>query len=444
MAFGPDGYLYIAIGDGGGGDERRTPAAAIDTRLGKILRIDVDGTGEGANDAFAYPPDNPFVGVTGDDAIWAYGLRNPWRISFDRDTGDFWIGDVGQSTYEEIDRDAAPPSPRRGTTAGTSWRGCTATPPSSACDQSGLTLPVGEYAHGAANCSVTGGSSTAGRASATCRACTCSRDFCSGRIWTMPRPVASITERRDTNLLITVVRRERIRRALRSRTASARSIASSRPNSPTSPRAPSSTTSTGSSTRGSPAAAPPRSTARRPTSPASRWRSSWTGRWTCQRPGPDAFTDDEGRDRRGRDQPLAASGIATGCSADEVLPDGRRHPRADGDLPGPGAGPAIDRPPTTSPTTTGRTGEASINRLAERPGSRPAARRRTYCPTAIGDAWADGRVPAASVRVGQTRGAAPIGRRPTPAYNPPDVRSTSITRRPPRFAARSSTRCCRT
>jgi glucose/arabinose dehydrogenase len=102
MGFGIDRYLYVTIGDGG------TSTNAQDTtsnRLGKVLRIDVDHDAFPADDAenWAAPPDNPFVGTTGDDEIWVYGLRNPWRASFDRQTGDFYIGDVGESSCEEID-----------------------------------------------------------------------------------------------------------------------------------------------------------------------------------------------------------------------------------------------------------------------------------------------------------------------------------------------------
>jgi glucose/arabinose dehydrogenase len=111
MGFGPnDGYLYIMTGDGGGGDDNDAGHTAgtgnaqdiTSNLLGKVLRIDVDGT-NGSTGNYGNPSDNPFVGETGDDEIWAHGLRNPWRASFDRMTGDFWIGDVGQSNREEVD-----------------------------------------------------------------------------------------------------------------------------------------------------------------------------------------------------------------------------------------------------------------------------------------------------------------------------------------------------
>lgn len=111
IGFSPnDGYLYIMSGDGGGGNDSGTGHTAgtgnaqdiTNNLLGKVLRIDVDGT-NGSTGEYGNPASNPFVGVTGDDEVWAYGLRNPWRASFDRMTGDLWIGDVGQENREEVD-----------------------------------------------------------------------------------------------------------------------------------------------------------------------------------------------------------------------------------------------------------------------------------------------------------------------------------------------------
>lgn len=102
IGFGPDGYLHISVGDGGAGQSAN--AQDLDSLLGKILRIDVDGDDFADPDRnYAIPDDNPFVGVDGADEIWAYGLRNPYRASFDSGTGDFYIGDVGQNAWEEID-----------------------------------------------------------------------------------------------------------------------------------------------------------------------------------------------------------------------------------------------------------------------------------------------------------------------------------------------------
>lgn len=98
LAFGPDGYLYIGTGDGGSGNDPQNFAQNIDSLLGKILRLDVDN-----GSPYAIPPDNPYLGGPGADEIWALGLRNPWRFSFDRTIGDLYIGDVGQNQWEEID-----------------------------------------------------------------------------------------------------------------------------------------------------------------------------------------------------------------------------------------------------------------------------------------------------------------------------------------------------
>ena len=151
LAFGNDGYLYIALGDGGSGGDPLGNGQALDTLLGKILRIDVDS---GA--PFAVPIDNPFLFTPGVQAeIWAYGLRNPYRIAFDPATGDLYIGDVGQRRREEIDVGLA--SGGGGENYG--WNvmeGMECFSPSSGCDMTGLTPPVLDYTHGD-GCSVTGG-----------------------------------------------------------------------------------------------------------------------------------------------------------------------------------------------------------------------------------------------------------------------------------------------
>ena len=122
MAFGPDGMLYAGLGDGGRAGDPWGNGQSLDTLLGKLLRIDVDGAD------LCRSSGNPFAGQEGAGEIWAYGLRNPWRFSFDRVTGDLWIGDVGQDQWEEIDYSRRPVRGAR-TTAGTSWREPIATTP---------------------------------------------------------------------------------------------------------------------------------------------------------------------------------------------------------------------------------------------------------------------------------------------------------------------------
>lgn len=161
LGFGRDGLLYAALGDGGSAGDPLNNAQNIDSLLGKMLRLDVDGDDFPADAArnYAIPADNPFVGVTGSDEIWAYGLRNPWRPSFDRDTGDFYIADVGQNSREEVN--VAPLSAGgagRGLNYG--WRimeGSACFLPATGCNTTGLTLPVIEYDHAGGACSVTGG-----------------------------------------------------------------------------------------------------------------------------------------------------------------------------------------------------------------------------------------------------------------------------------------------
>jgi len=151
LQFGADGYLYIGTGDGGSGGDPPNNSQTLSVLLGKLLRIDVDG-----GSPYAIPPSNPFVGVPGArPEIWAYGLRNPWRYSFDRVTHDLFIGDVGQNLYEEIDFQPA------ASTGGQNYgwhlmEGFHCYNPATNCNDGTLTLPVVEYAHGP-GCSVSGG-----------------------------------------------------------------------------------------------------------------------------------------------------------------------------------------------------------------------------------------------------------------------------------------------
>jgi glucose/arabinose dehydrogenase len=175
--FGPDGYLYIALGDGGAGGDPQNHGQNTMTLLGSLLRIDVDG-----GEPYLVPEDNPFVGVeNAHDEIWAYGLRNPWRFSFDRESGDLWIADVGQNTREEVN--VQPASSPGGENYG--WNimeGSLCFPPGSDCDPSGLVLPVLEYETGE-NCAVTGGYRYRGEDIPALEGAYLYGDYCSGRIW---------------------------------------------------------------------------------------------------------------------------------------------------------------------------------------------------------------------------------------------------------------------
>jgi glucose/arabinose dehydrogenase len=183
MAFGPDGYLYFTVGDGGGGDDIWDNSQNRDILLGKMMRIDVSGS------TYTIPPGNPFAGATpGLDEIWATGMRNAWRNSFDRQTGDLIISDVGQNTYEEVN--FAPPG-----TAGANygWR-CyegfhtylnSTTNPCASCSNPScpMILPAYEYEHTAGRCSITGGYVYRGFDIPSLRGTYLFADYCTGEIW---------------------------------------------------------------------------------------------------------------------------------------------------------------------------------------------------------------------------------------------------------------------
>ena len=151
LKFGPDGFLYIGMGDGGSAGDPGNRSQNITNNLGKMLRIDVDSASP-----YGIPADNPYVGIAGNDEIWAIGLRNPWKFNFDRLNGDLWIADVGQNQAEEINHVTAPLAP--GLNYG--WKCYEGTNVFSSCAGSLVyTFPVAEYAHGGgAPCnSITGG-----------------------------------------------------------------------------------------------------------------------------------------------------------------------------------------------------------------------------------------------------------------------------------------------
>ena len=152
VAFGPDGLLYLGLGDGGGSGDPEDRGQSLADLLGSILRIDLR-----TGDPYTVPADNPFVGnPNARPEIWSYGLRNPWRFSFDRETGDLYIADVGQNHLEEIDISTPADGAGRGANYGWSIMEGSECFGGVGCDQTGLTLPVFEYSH-QEGCSVTGG-----------------------------------------------------------------------------------------------------------------------------------------------------------------------------------------------------------------------------------------------------------------------------------------------
>lgn len=179
LVFGPDGYLYIGTGDGGGAGDPEENGQDLTTLLGKLLRIDVDAPGP---EPYGIPLDNPFADEA--DArpeIWGYGLRNPWRFSFDRATGDLWIGDVGQSAFEEINRAG-------GGAAGVNYgwdvmegRNCYE---EANCDRDDKELPLTGYSH-EGGCSITGGFVYRGNEAPELHGGYVFGDYCSGNVWVL-------------------------------------------------------------------------------------------------------------------------------------------------------------------------------------------------------------------------------------------------------------------
>jgi len=180
LAFGPDGYLYVGVGDGGSGDDPPDNAQNLDVLLGKILRIDVDRADASAGTPYSAPADNPFVGVPGRDEIHAYGLRNPWRFSFDRVTGVMWAADVGQNMREEVDM----PIVRGGNYGWRVYEGlaCTGNAPSR-CDPASYRPPILDYAHADGRCAIVGGYVYRGRRQAVAGGAYIYGDYCSGEIF---------------------------------------------------------------------------------------------------------------------------------------------------------------------------------------------------------------------------------------------------------------------
>lgn len=182
LKFGPDGYLYIGLGDGGSGGDPEGNGQALDTWLGKILRLEVDPSIVPAGEPYAIPEDNPLIEQEGAlPEIYAYGLRNPWRFSFDAETGDLLIADVGQDQVEEIN--LLPVNPDGALNFGwniTEGLDCFS---SAECDITGINLPILTYTHAEGGCSVTGGEVYYGENLTDLYGTYIFADFCSGLVW---------------------------------------------------------------------------------------------------------------------------------------------------------------------------------------------------------------------------------------------------------------------
>jgi glucose/arabinose dehydrogenase len=208
LQFGPDGYLYVATGDGGGGGDPFRAAQKRDVLLGKVLRINprVGPNGE----SYTVPPDNPFAGEPGArPEIWAYGLRNPWRFSFDRQTGDLTLGDVGQGGWEEIDFVPAGSGAGRDANFGWScWEGRhqyqpNYSEPACAAARAGHIQPVWEYPNESApGCAITGGYVVRDPALPALQGRYIYGDYCDDRVWSVVLQVPNAEDNRETGLTV--------------------------------------------------------------------------------------------------------------------------------------------------------------------------------------------------------------------------------------------------
>ena len=187
LLFGPDGMLYLGLGDGGWGGDPQGHGQNLETLLGTVIRIDVSNSS--AEEPYVIPPDNPMVGLDGArPEIWAYGLRNPWRMSFDLETGLLWAGDVGQNHLEEIDVILPARNYGWNITEGTSCF-----PPDEDCDMSGITLPVWEYGR-FSGCSIIGGYVYRGSAISLLHGWYVYADYCTGLVWGIHAETAAAGE----------------------------------------------------------------------------------------------------------------------------------------------------------------------------------------------------------------------------------------------------------
>ena len=189
LVFGPDGYLYIGLGDGGSGGDPHLNGQDPATLLGSILRVDVSSVD--SSGAYSIPSDNPFAGreAGARGEVWAFGLRNPWRFTFDRDTGDLWAADVGQDRYEEIDLIRPGLNYGWNLMEGSHCFGR----PDDGCSRDGLVLPLVEYGRNE-GCSVTGGYVYRGPRLDSLNGAYLYGDFCSGKIWALRYIGGRVTE----------------------------------------------------------------------------------------------------------------------------------------------------------------------------------------------------------------------------------------------------------
>ena len=189
LAIGPDGMLYVAMGDGGSGGDPERRASDPTTLLGKILRIDPTPS---ATAAYTIPVDNPFAtgsfdGVVGAPEVWSWGLRNPWRIDIDARTGELWIADVGQNRLEEVDVVAPTADHPAGRGSNFGWSGYEGTDRYNADvpDPGNLVMPVLTYEHGDDGCSISGGAVYRGALIPELAPAYVYSDYCSGKLWAL-------------------------------------------------------------------------------------------------------------------------------------------------------------------------------------------------------------------------------------------------------------------
>jgi glucose/arabinose dehydrogenase len=192
VVFGPDGYLYLGLGDGGSADDPEGRAQNLSDLLGSILRVDVS-----SGTSYTVPADNPFVGQAGaQPEVWSYGLRNPWRFSFDRANGDLYIADVGQNQYEEVDVATAAAGSGKGVNFGWNIMEGAHCLGGGQCNQTGLTLPDFEYGHDQ-GCSITGGYVYRGSAIPDLQGIYFYADYCQGWVRSFRYAASQATEVTD-------------------------------------------------------------------------------------------------------------------------------------------------------------------------------------------------------------------------------------------------------